>query len=63
MDLRDAIAEVDRSLLELLHRRMDLAAKVGRVKAAQRKPIMVPEVHNTVLRRARRHADACSTAT
>ena len=62
MELRDAIAEVDRSLLELLHRRMDLAAEVGRIKAAQRRPIMVPEVHNRVLRRARRHADACGVS-
>jgi Chorismate mutase type II. len=31
--LRDAIADVDRALLELLRRRMELAAQVGRIKA------------------------------
>ncbi|HEX9736104.1 MAG TPA: prephenate dehydrogenase/arogenate dehydrogenase family protein [Thermoanaerobaculia bacterium] len=62
IELREAIAEVDRSLLELLHRRMDLAAAVGRLKAAEKAPIFVPEVHDRVLRRARRHADACGVS-
>ncbi len=60
--LRESIAEVDRSLLELLHRRMQLAAEVGRVKAQQGQPIMVPEVHHRVLTRARQHADACGVS-
>ncbi len=60
--LRDSIAEVDRSLLELLHRRMHLAAEVGKVKAGQGQPIMVPEVHHRVLTRARQHADACGVS-
>ena len=61
-ELRESIAEVDRSLLELLRRRMDLAAEVGRVKLGAGKPILVPEVHNRVLTRARQHADACGVA-
>lgn len=61
-DLRDRIAEVDRSLLELLHRRMELAEEVGRVKYDAGRPIMVPEVHDRVLTRARQHADACGVS-
>ena len=38
---------------------MRLAAEVGRIKAGQGQPIMVPEVHHRVLTRARQHADAC----
>lgn len=60
--LRESIAEVDRSLLELLRRRMDLASEVGRVKLGAGKPIMVPEVHDRVLTRARQHADACGVS-
>ncbi|MEL7059301.1 MAG: chorismate mutase [Acidobacteriota bacterium] len=60
--LRDEISEVDRSLLELLHRRMELAERVGRVKIAGDQPILVPEVHDRVLNRARRHADACGVS-
>lgn len=61
-ELRDSIAEVDRSLLELLHRRMQLAAEVGKVKASRGQPVMVPEVHHRVLTRARQHADACGVS-
>lgn len=61
-ELRESIAEVDRSLLELLHRRMHLAAEVGRVKTGKGQPIMVPEVHHRVLNRARQHADACGVS-
>ncbi len=61
-ELREAIADVDRSLLELLHRRMHLAAEVGRVKAGQGRPILVPEVHHRVLDRARQHADSCGVS-
>jgi chorismate mutase/prephenate dehydrogenase len=61
-DLRDSIAEVDRSLIELLNRRMELAAEVGRVKIATGQPILVPEVHNRVLIRARQHSDACGVS-
>lgn len=61
-ELRDSIAEVDRSLLELLHRRMDLAEEVGRVKIEAGRPILVPEVHDRVLNRARRHAESCGVS-
>ncbi|MEM9553389.1 MAG: chorismate mutase [Acidobacteriota bacterium] len=60
--LREAIAEVDRSLLELIHRRMELAEEVGRVKIEAGRPIVVPEVHDRVLRRARQHAEQCGVS-
>ncbi|MEM1177555.1 MAG: prephenate dehydrogenase/arogenate dehydrogenase family protein [Acidobacteriota bacterium] len=60
--MREQIAEVDRSLLQLLHRRMDLAEQVGREKIEEGRPILVPEVHNQVLTRARQHADACGVS-
>ncbi len=61
-ELRESIADVDRSLLELLNRRMHLAAEVGRVKAGQGQPIVVPEVHYRVLDRARQHAEICGVS-
>ncbi|MEM8961591.1 MAG: prephenate dehydrogenase/arogenate dehydrogenase family protein [Acidobacteriota bacterium] len=61
-ELRDDIAEVDRSLLELLRRRMELAAEIGRVKARAGRPIVVPEVYDRVLTRARQHAEACGVS-
>jgi chorismate mutase/prephenate dehydrogenase len=60
--LRDAIADVDRALLELLRRRMDLAAEVGRVKAAADLPVVVADVEDRVLGRARQHAEACGVS-
>ncbi|MEM9592756.1 MAG: prephenate dehydrogenase/arogenate dehydrogenase family protein [Acidobacteriota bacterium] len=60
--LRESIAEVDRSLLELLHRRMALAEEVGRYKVDSGQPIMVPEVHDRVLTRARQQAEACGVS-
>jgi chorismate mutase/prephenate dehydrogenase len=60
--LRDSIAEVDRALLELLRRRMDLAAEVGRVKAAKDLPVVVHDVEDRVLDRARQHAEACGVS-
>jgi chorismate mutase/prephenate dehydrogenase len=60
--LRDSIAEVDRALLELLRRRMDLAAEVGRVKAAADLPVVVADVEDRVLGRARQHAEACGVS-
>ncbi len=61
-ELREAISDVDRSLLELIHRRMQLAEEVGRVKYESGRPIMVPEVHDQVLTRARQHAEACGVS-
>jgi chorismate mutase/prephenate dehydrogenase len=56
---RTEIAAIDRSLLELLRRRMDIADEVGRIKAASGAPIVVRDVEDVVLERARQHADAC----
>src|SRR5882724_2710467 len=60
--LRDAISEVDRGLLELLRRRMDLAAEVGRVKAEAGLPIVVRGVEDHVLTRARQKALECGVS-
>ena len=60
--LRDSIAEVDRALLELLRRRMELASEVGRIKAAAGSPIEVRDVEHLVLDRARQHAEACGVS-
>ena len=60
--LRDSIAEVDRALLELLRRRMDLAAEVGRIKAEAGRPVVVRDVEDRVLTRARQHAEACGVS-
>ena len=61
-DLRDSIAEVDRALLELLRRRMDLAAEVGRIKAVTNRPVVVRDVEDRVLTRARHHAEDCGVS-
>ncbi len=61
-ELRDAISEVDRALLELLRRRMELAAEVGRVKAESGLPIVVRDVEDRVLVRARQSAAACGVS-
>jgi chorismate mutase/prephenate dehydrogenase len=61
-DLRDAISEVDRALLELLRRRMELAAEVGRIKAESGLPIVVRDVEDRVLVRARQNAAACGVS-
>ncbi len=60
--LRDAIAEVDRALLDLLRRRMDLAADIGRIKADAGTPVVVRDAEVRVLSRAREHADACGVS-
>ncbi len=57
--LRDAIADIDRGLLELLRRRMELATEVGRIKAAAGLPIVVRDVEDQVLGRARHQAGSC----
>jgi len=60
--LRERIAEVDRALLELLRRRMELAAEVGRVKGATGIPVVVRDVEDRVLTRARQHAEECGVS-
>jgi len=62
LPLREAIAEIDRALLELLRRRLALAAEVGHVKAAIGAPIVVRDVEDRVLTRARQHADGCGVS-
>jgi chorismate mutase / prephenate dehydrogenase len=56
--LRASIAEVDRGILELLHRRMELSARVGRVKAASGMEVVARDVEDRVLGRARERAEA-----
>ena len=60
--LRDTIAEVDRGILELLRRRMELAARVGEVKAATGAPVVARNVEDRVYTRARQHAEACGVS-
>lgn len=57
--LRDEIANLDRGLLELMERRFQLAAEVGRIKAERGQPVVVREVEQRVLSRARERATAC----
>ena len=58
---RIATEELD-DALELLRRRMDLAAEVGRVKAASNIPVVVRDVEDRVLTRARQHAESCGVS-
>ncbi len=60
--LREAIAEVDRALLQLLRRRMELAAGIGRIKAESGTPVVVRDAEDRVLTRARQHAEACGVS-
>lgn len=62
LPLREAIAEVDRALLELLRRRLTLAAEVGRLKAASGAPVVVRDMEDQVLTRARQHAESCGVS-
>lgn len=60
--LREEIAGVDRSILDLLRRRMELAAEVGRAKAAMAAPIVVRDVEDAIYSRARHHAAQCGVS-
>jgi len=60
--LRDSLADIDRALLELLRRRMDLAAEVGRIKAEAGLEVVVRDVEDRVLTRARQQAEACGVS-
>lgn len=60
--LRERIADIDRALLSLLEQRFELAAEVGRLKAAQNQPIVVRHVEQNVLKRARDAAERCGTS-
>jgi chorismate mutase / prephenate dehydrogenase len=57
--LREAIYRVDRDLVECLRRRMDLAAEVGRIKAASGLPVVAREIEEIVVAGARGQAAAC----
>ncbi|MCS7181629.1 MAG: prephenate dehydrogenase/arogenate dehydrogenase family protein [Thermoanaerobaculum sp.] len=60
--LRDAIADVDRALCELLRRRMELAARIGELKAQLGVPVVVRDVEDRVLSRARLYAETCGVS-
>jgi chorismate mutase/prephenate dehydrogenase len=60
--LREAIAGVDRALLELLRQRLELAAEVGRHKAAAGVAVVVRDVEDRILSRARQHAELCGVS-
>src|SRR6202035_5093541 len=60
--LRDAIGEVGRAPLALWRRRMARAAEVGRIKAASDAPIVVRDVEDRLLVRARQEAEACGVS-
>lgn len=60
--LREEIATLDKALLELLKSRFRLAARVGRAKAEHGQSIVVPEVEERVLARAREAAELCDTS-
>jgi chorismate mutase/prephenate dehydrogenase len=61
-DLREKISEIDRALLELVRRRLDLAAEVGKRKAAAGVPVVVRDVEDRILSRARQHAERCGVS-
>ncbi len=60
--VREQIAEVDRGILELFRRRLELAAEAGRAKAREGRPVVAREVEEQVLGRARRYAVACGVS-
>ncbi len=59
---RDEIAEIDRALLELLRRRFDVAARIGHVKAEEGLPIVVRDVEDRILSKARERAEDCQVS-
>jgi chorismate mutase/prephenate dehydrogenase len=61
-ELRESIADIDRSLLELLRHRMELASRIGIIKAESGLPVVVRDVEDRVLGRARQHAEACGVS-
>ncbi len=60
--LREEIAALDKALLELLGRRFQRVAEVGRIKAERGQPVVVREVEQRVLQRARDAATVCGTS-
>lgn len=60
--LREKIAALDHSLLELLEKRFGMAANVGRLKAERGEPVVARDVEERVLARAREAADLCDAS-
>lgn len=60
--LRDEIADLDKSLVALLERRFELAEQVGVIKASGGQPVVVREVEQRVLSRARDAARFCGVS-
>ncbi len=60
--LRESIAEVDRRLVELLHQRMELSARVGRVKTVSGSEVVARDVEDQILSRAREAAEAAGVS-
>lgn len=60
--LRDQIDEVDKALLNLLAKRLELVAEVGEVKSRFGLPIYVPEREASMLPAARRGGSSGCTA-
>lgn len=56
--LRDQIDEVDKALLSLLAKRLELVAEVGEVKSQYGLPIYVPERESAMLASRREEAAA-----
>ncbi|EPP9063112.1 chorismate mutase, partial [Klebsiella pneumoniae] len=56
--LRDQIDEVDKALLSLLAKRLELVAEVGEVKSQYGLPIYVPERESAMLASRRKEAAA-----
>lgn len=55
--LREQIDEVDKSLLDLLAKRLQLVAEVGEVKSQHGLPIYVPEREASMLAARRQEAE------
>jgi len=60
--LREDITRLDRAITELLRRRFDRAAEVGRIKAELDSPVTVREVEDRILARARAEAESCGVS-
>ena len=60
--LREAIARCDRGMLDQLRKRMELAARIGELKACVGEPVVVKTVEANVLGRARSAARTCGVS-
>lgn len=55
--IREAVDQVDRELVRLLARRLELALSIGRVKAGRGQPVRAPEREEEILAGARAEAE------